>query len=179
MDPVFLRAYLLLVSQGGKGPSDSRVMHILIVFDRFSGCGACATRMIFRGGLQGLERLPAGGTFVSGPMDEGPPGKVRHHGSGDELSERNKQMIEPLRRGHLRQPSGQLHRTIFDITSVGLHRARGGQAVIRLSALLAAFVLVWCLVTDTAVDAAESAFIATMLGFAWHVEVRITWNSGR
>ncbi len=28
-------------------------------------------------------------------------------------------------------------------------------------------------------DTAESAFIAAMLGFAWHAGVNITWDSGR
>lgn len=88
-------------------------------------------------------------------------------------------MIEPLRRGRLQQPSGPFHRTSFNIASVDLHGAPDGQAMVRLSALLAAFVLVWTLVTDTVVDAAESAFIATMLGFAWHAGVHVTWNSDR
>ncbi len=51
--------------------------------------------------------------------------------------------------------------------------------MIRLSAPLAAFALVWTLVTGTVVDAAESAFIATMLGFAWHAGVYVTWGSGK
>ncbi|MEU2956592.1 hypothetical protein [Streptomyces sp. SID1034] len=51
--------------------------------------------------------------------------------------------------------------------------------IVRLSALLAAFVLVWTLVTGTVVGPGESAFIAGMLGYAWQAGVNITWNSGR
>lgn len=47
--------------------------------------------------------------------------------------------------------------------------------MVRLSALLAGFALMWSLVTDTPVDAAESAFMATMLGFTWHAGVQFTW----
>ncbi|OII62881.1 MULTISPECIES: hypothetical protein [unclassified Streptomyces] len=88
-------------------------------------------------------------------------------------------MLEPLRRGRLQQPSGQFHGSSFNIVPEGLHDASGGQALIRLSAPLAAFALVWTLVTGTVVDAAESAFIATMLGFAWHAGVYVTWGSGK
>ncbi|WP_328485998.1 hypothetical protein [Streptomyces zaomyceticus] len=88
-------------------------------------------------------------------------------------------MLEPLRRGSLQQPSGKFHGTSFNIVPEGLHGAPGGQALVRLSAPLAAFVLVWTLVTGTVMDAAESAFIATMLGFAWHAGVHVTWDSDR
>ncbi|MGA4949250.1 hypothetical protein [Streptomyces lydicamycinicus] len=87
-------------------------------------------------------------------------------------------MIEPLRRGRLQLPSGQFHVTSFNIAPVGLHNAPGGHAMVRLSALLAGFVLTWTLVTDTAVDATESAFIVTMLGFAWHAGVNVAWAPG-
>ncbi|MGW6971650.1 hypothetical protein [Streptomyces sp. NPDC054952] len=85
-------------------------------------------------------------------------------------------MLEPLRRGRLQSPSGKFHGTSFNIVPVGLHHAPGGIAMIRLSAVLAAFALTWTLVTDTAVDAAESTFIVTMLGFAWHAGVNVTWG---
>lgn len=87
-------------------------------------------------------------------------------------------MLEPLRRGHLQPPSGQFHGTSPNIASVGPHDGPGGQAVVRLSAPIAGFVLTWTLVTGTAVDPAESAFIVTMLGFTWHAGVNVTWNSG-
>lgn len=48
--------------------------------------------------------------------------------------------------------------------------------MVRLSALLAAFILTWILVTDTAVDTAKSAFIVTLLGFTWHAGVRVAWG---
>ncbi|HBF81481.1 MAG TPA: hypothetical protein DD420_16580 [Streptomyces sp.] len=79
----------------------------------------------------------------------------------------------------MQQPSGKFHGTSFDIAPEGLHGASGGQVLIRLSALLAAFVLIWTLVTGTVVDAAQSAFIATMLGFTWHAGAHFTWNSHR
>jgi hypothetical protein len=88
-------------------------------------------------------------------------------------------MLEPIRRGRQQQPSGQFHVTSFNIDPVGVRAAPGGQAAIRLSALLAAFALIWSLVTDAALDTAESAFIATMLGFAWHAGVNVTWDTGR
>ncbi|MER6573067.1 hypothetical protein ABT288_44740 [Streptomyces sp. NPDC001093] len=83
-------------------------------------------------------------------------------------------MFEPIRRGQL--PSGQLHGTSFNIVPVGVHEDFGGQVMVRLSALLAAFVLTWTVVTHTAVDAAESAFIVTMLGFTWHAGALFTWG---
>ncbi|MBM9624654.1 hypothetical protein [Streptomyces zhihengii] len=88
-------------------------------------------------------------------------------------------MLEPIRRGRLQLPPGQIHGTSFNISSAEVPPSPGGQAVVRLSALLAAFVLIWTLVTETTVDTAESAFIAAMLGFTWHAGVHITWDSRR
>lgn len=88
-------------------------------------------------------------------------------------------MLEPLRRGRLQQPSGQFHGSSFNIVPVGIRGVAERQAMLRLSAPLAAFVVVWTQVTGTAVDAQESAFIATMLGFAWHAGVHVTWGSER
>ncbi|WP_433547179.1 hypothetical protein ACQPZG_20400 [Streptomyces sp. CA-294286] len=88
-------------------------------------------------------------------------------------------MIEPFRRGHLEQPSGQIHGTSFNITPVGNHRSPSGQVAIRLSALVATFALVWILATKATMDAAESAFIVTLLGFTWHAGVNVTWVQGK
>lgn len=85
-------------------------------------------------------------------------------------------MLEPFRRGHLQLPSGQNHGTSPNIASPGPYNGPGGQATVRLSALLAGFVLTWTLVTGAAVDPAESVFIVTMLGFTWHAGVNVTWN---
>ncbi|MCZ1006884.1 hypothetical protein [Streptomyces lydicus] len=87
-------------------------------------------------------------------------------------------MIEPYRRGSLQLPSGHFHGTSFNIAPVGLHNALGGHAVVRLSALLAAFVLMWTLIKGTTVDTTESAFIVTMLGFTWHAGLNVTWAPG-
>jgi hypothetical protein len=88
-------------------------------------------------------------------------------------------MLEPLRRGHVQLPSGRFHGTSLRITPVELHQAPGGLVMVRLSALLAAFTLTWALTTDTAVNATESAFIVTLLGFAWHAGVQVTWDPSR
>ncbi|MGQ4484255.1 hypothetical protein ACN6LM_002583 [Streptomyces sp. SAS_281] len=79
----------------------------------------------------------------------------------------------------MQQPSGQFHGTSFNIGSVGIHAVPERQAVVRLCAPLAAFVVVWTVVTGTVVDVNESAFIVTMLGFAWHAGVLVTWGPGR
>ncbi|MGV9790824.1 hypothetical protein [Streptomyces sp. NPDC003435] len=82
-------------------------------------------------------------------------------------------MFEPMRREQL--PSGQLHGISCNIDSAGNRAHSGVRGMVRLSALLAGFALMWSLVTDTPVDAAESAFMATMLGFTWHAGVQFTW----
>ncbi|MGW1295885.1 hypothetical protein [Streptomyces sp. NPDC002533] len=84
-------------------------------------------------------------------------------------------MIEPIRRGRIQLPSGLFHGTSFNIVPVGVLDDLGGQVTVRLSAVLAGFVLVWTLACGMAVDAAQSAFIATMLGFAWHASIWVRW----
>ncbi|MEU4796377.1 hypothetical protein [Streptomyces sp. NPDC023327] len=64
----------------------------------------------------------------------------------------------------------------MNIVTAELHEPPGGLVMVRLSALLAAFILTWILVTDTAVDTAKSAFIVTLLGFTWHAGVRVAWG---
>ncbi|MFD9796716.1 hypothetical protein ACFWXK_37865 [Streptomyces sp. NPDC059070] len=50
--------------------------------------------------------------------------------------------------------------------------------MVRLSAPIAGFVLLWTLVKGSAIAPAESAHIVTMLGFTWHAGVNVTWNPG-
>ncbi|MFB6525093.1 hypothetical protein [Streptomyces sp. NPDC056399] len=87
-------------------------------------------------------------------------------------------MFEPVRRGRLQLPSGHIHGTSFNIGPTGLLDVPGGQATLRLSAVAASFVLIWTVATGAAVDAAESAFIVTMLGFTWHAGIHVTWGPG-
>ncbi|MCX4818319.1 hypothetical protein OG883_45940 [Streptomyces sp. NBC_01142] len=61
---------------------------------------------------------------------------------------------------------------------MGIHADPGGHVAVRLSAVLAAFVLTWTVVSGTAVDTVQSAFIVTMLGFAWHAGVHFSWGLG-
>ncbi|MFI6019172.1 hypothetical protein ACIBCP_16305 [Streptomyces sp. NPDC051287] len=84
-------------------------------------------------------------------------------------------MLEPSRRGCLQQPSGYFHGISLNITGAELHDAPGGLVMVRLSALLAAFTLI----TDTVVDTTESAFVVTLLGFAWHAGVQVTWGGSK
>ncbi|MFF8731092.1 hypothetical protein ACF073_32105 [Streptomyces sp. NPDC015171] len=67
----------------------------------------------------------------------------------------------------------------MNITGAELHDAPGGLVMVRLSALLAAFTLAWTLITDTVVDTTESAFVVTLLGFAWHAGVQVTWGRSK
>ncbi|MFD8608962.1 hypothetical protein [Streptomyces sp. NPDC059631] len=88
-------------------------------------------------------------------------------------------MLEPLRRGRLLLPSGRFHGISLNITRAELHETPGGLAMVRLSSLLAAFTLTWTLTTDTVVDTTESAFVVTLLGFAWHAGVQVTWGASK
>ncbi|MFD3907983.1 hypothetical protein HXS80_06360 [Streptomyces sp. CB04723] len=84
-------------------------------------------------------------------------------------------MIEPIRRGRTQLPSGQFHGTSFNIVPVGVLDAPGGDFAVRLSAVLAAFVLVWTVTCGSTVDAAQSAFVVTLLGFSWHASFHVRW----
>ncbi len=88
-------------------------------------------------------------------------------------------MFEPVRRGRPTLPSGRIYGTSPDIAYAGYPGIRGGRVAVRLSAVMAAFVLVWTLVVSEACDPVESAFIMSMLGFAWHAAVDVTWGPGK
>ncbi|MFF2189645.1 hypothetical protein [Streptomyces sp. NPDC058155] len=60
-----------------------------------------------------------------------------------------------------------------------LHDSPRGYATVRLNALLAAFVLLWTLITGTAIDMTHTTFVVTMLGFTWHAGVNVTWVPGK
>ncbi|MFI6893585.1 hypothetical protein ACIBM4_05660 [Streptomyces sp. NPDC050256] len=88
-------------------------------------------------------------------------------------------MNEPIRRGRLQLPSGQFHGISLNAIPVGIHAAPEGHVAVRLNALLAAFVLTWTVISGTTVDAAQSAFIFTLLGFTWHASVHFRWGGGQ
>ncbi|MCX4398860.1 MULTISPECIES: hypothetical protein [unclassified Streptomyces] len=88
-------------------------------------------------------------------------------------------MIEPIRRGRLQLPSEQFHGTSFDIAAVGIQDDPGSHVAVRLSAVLAAFILTWTVVSGTEVEAAQSAFIVTLLGFTWHASAYFCWGRGQ
>ncbi|MBT2430301.1 hypothetical protein J7F02_33110 [Streptomyces sp. ISL-112] len=88
-------------------------------------------------------------------------------------------MIDPIRRGRLQLPSGQFHGTSFNIVPAGVLDDPGGHVAVRLSAVLAAFVLVWTVACGTTADAAQSAFVVTLLGFTWHANVYVRWAQRR
>ncbi|MFG3430389.1 hypothetical protein [Streptomyces californicus] len=58
---------------------------------------------------------------------------------------------------------------------MGVLEAPGGHVAVRLSAVLASFVLVWTVACGSTVDAAQSAFVVTLLGFSWHASFHLRW----
>ncbi|MGW7489438.1 hypothetical protein [Streptomyces sp. NPDC054786] len=48
--------------------------------------------------------------------------------------------------------------------------------MVRLSAVLAAMVTISIVFADMTFDAAQSAFLVTMQGSAWHAGLQLSWN---
>lgn len=85
-------------------------------------------------------------------------------------------MIDRIRRGYFQLPSGQFDGISLNVPPVEFRSESGGQVVARLSALLAAMVVISVVFADVTFDATQSAFLVTMLGFAWHAGFQLSWR---
>lgn len=84
-------------------------------------------------------------------------------------------MLDRFRRGHTQVPSGQFHGTSFNIAATGVRAFVAGALSLRLSALLAAVVVMWLLLSEGTVDTTESALLITMVGFTWEASIQLAW----
>lgn len=72
-------------------------------------------------------------------------------------------------------PSGQFHGSSFNIAAMGVRAFIAGAISLRLSALLAAVVVVWLLLSERTVGTAESALLITMTGLTWEASIQLAW----
>ncbi|MFC5802182.1 hypothetical protein [Streptomyces formicae] len=84
-------------------------------------------------------------------------------------------MLDGIRRGLPQLPSGQIHGTSFNFATVEPHSLITGHAMVRLSAILASATTAWVVATDAVIDSAQSALIATMIGFSWNAGFQFSW----